>query len=167
MWLWYSRQGTHGSQPRLLSGGSSGLQKKTCTLLPPPSRCLFLSFWFSIETLILTASPLLCLCPDWGGYYAVTVHPLLPTVIDVLPAQTVTLSWSKQELSDLVVALHAIQRCLSNAVFDWTSKILHFGSEWVACSSTASGLKKEENHDRGRQREGVEEWSWVEGTVCN
>lgn len=93
----------------------------------PASTSLFL--FFSVETLIRTASPLPSQCPDRAGYSVVIVHPLLPAVIDVLPVQTAPLSWFGVELSDLVVALHASQRCLSKASFDCTLKMAHFAFE--------------------------------------
>lgn len=53
------------------------------------------------------------------------------------------------ELHDLVVALHASQRCLSKVAFDCTSKMAHFSSERVACSSSVSREKKRSQREGG------------------
>lgn len=64
------------------------------------------------------------------------------------------------ELHDLVVAQNASQRCLSNVAFDCTSKMAHFASEWVACSSS---LRRGKKRKWTSQREGGLRWggSWL------
>lgn len=70
------------------------------------------------------------------------------------------------ELSDLVVALHAIQRCLSKAAFDCTPKMAHFASEWKAWSSSRGNKKKKDGETESESRRGLREGE-VDGTVCN
>lgn len=106
----------------------------------PASICLFLFLQFSIETLIWTASPLPSQCPDWAGYCVVKVHPLLPVVIDVSSVDCASLLVGG-ELSDLVVALHASQRCLSKAAPLWWLFLPL--SEWLEAALRGGGKLKQ------------------------
>ena len=91
----------------------------------------------------------------------VIVHPASTPVIDVLPVADRGSLVVGVELGDLVAALHASQRCLSKAAFDCTAKMAHFASEWVACSSPASGRREKKKKERHSQRVGAVEYVWT------
>lgn len=134
MWLQYSRQGTDGSLPRLLSGHCFGLRKKTCTLHPHRTLASFSIHGSALKHLSVQHRLLTSLCPNQGGYFVVMVCCVSSANCDCLLVQA--------ELSDLVVARHASWRCLSSAVSDWVAKTFHFCSKSVTCTLAACDHRK-------------------------
>lgn len=149
MWLRYSRQGTDGPLPRLLSGHCFGLRKKTCTLHPHRTLASFSIHGSALKHL-----------SEQHRFHPACVRTDFVMVYSLSSANCGCLL-VQAELSDLVVALHASWRCLSSAVSDWAAKTFHFCSKYVTCTVAACGHKKSL-----RVSHGIGEGSRYDCTVC-
>lgn len=77
---------------------------------------------------------------------------MLAAIIDVLPVADCGFLLVGVDLSDLVVALHVRQQCLSKAAFDCTFTMVHFAFE---CKQAGRKVRQI------REREQIEEGSWL------